>query len=261
MSTRPVRLIGPATWHSLAAPQTYPVFWTSTDDAMASAHTLPTPVLSLVFGGKAHGDLNLVRAEPARPIARLLPGAPLSATPEPIDDPVAPPADPLVDRSVEAPDDNTAHHSIDHSADQPADPPVDLPADYPVDRLMDHAVDRADDDHPSDLSEDRPIERSNPPPRHPNGIELTIDSLPNHLLIEPIPVAIEPLDDGTYTASVHTLNTRASGHSIVEALLLLKERVEAVYEGLNRGEELTADERLTLQMMHTYIAAKKPEWV
>jgi hypothetical protein len=135
---------------------------------------------------------------------------------------------------------------------------------------MDHAGDdravdnrRADPpvEHPGDLSADHPVTPSNPPPRHPNGIELTIDSLPNHLLVEPIPVAIEPAGDGAYTASVHTLNTSASGHSIVEALLLLKERVGAVYESLNNREELTADERLTLQMMHTYIAPKTPEWV
>jgi hypothetical protein len=276
MSTRPARLVGPVAWHRLALPLTSPVFWTSTDNAVASAHTLPTPIISLVFGGNAHGDLHLNRAEPARPIAKLQPAKPLSATPEPVDDPVDLSVDPAahlsgdhsVDPAAQPPIDAAADHSIEQPADQPAEPPIDTPPDHPVDHSMDHAVDRPVDDHPTDPAVERPIDASadrpvgrSPPPRHPNGIELTIDSLPNHLLVEPIPVEIEPVGDGAYTASVHSLNTSASGHSIVEALLLLKERVEAVYDGLNSREELTADERLTLQMMHTYIAAKKPEWV
>jgi len=81
------------------------------------------------------------------------------------------------------------------------------------------------------------------------------------LLIEPIPVAIDPIGDAAYTAWVRNLDTNATGNSVVEALLLLKERIEFVYDDLNKRSPLTADQRTTLQMLHTYIAPKKPEWV
>lgn len=181
----------PATWHSSASPISTAIFSTSTGDRPASVVTLPTPTLNLVFGGRAHGDLTLVRAETGRKIAALAPSA---------------------------------------GADRPA-------ADYcPVDR------DKAALDHP-------------------HRIELSIDSLANHLLVEPIPVAIDPVGDNAYTAWVHNLDTNATGGSVVEALLLLKERIEFVYEDLNGRAHLTAEQKLTLQMLHTYIAPKKPEWI
>jgi len=85
--------------------------------------------------------------------------------------------------------------------------------------------------------------------------------LANYLLTEPIPVAIDPTDDGAYSAHALNIDTEATGHSVVEALLVLKERVEAVYDDLNGRSHLDAKQKQTLQMLHTYIAPKKPEWV
>lgn len=106
-----------------------------------------------------------------------------------------------------------------------------------------------------------PTDRETASLEHPQRIELSIDSLANHLLVEPIPVAIDPVGDNAYTAWVHSLDTNATGHSVVEALLMLKERIEFVYDDLNGRQHLSAEQRLTLQMLHTYIAPKKPEWV
>jgi len=106
-----------------------------------------------------------------------------------------------------------------------------------------------------------PVDRDKTEQDHPHRIELNIDSLPNLMLIEPIPVAIDPVGDNAFTAWVHNLDTNATGTSVVEALLLLKERLELVYEDLNRRSHLTSDEKLTLQILHTYIAPKKPDWV
>ena len=96
---------------------------------------------------------------------------------------------------------------------------------------------------------------------HPNRIELSIDSLPNYLLVEPIPAVIDPVGDAAYTAWVRNLDTNATGQSVFEALLTLKERIVCVYEDLNGRAHLTSDQRATLQMLHTYITPKKPEWV
>jgi hypothetical protein len=101
----------------------------------------------------------------------------------------------------------------------------------------------------------------NPMLTHPQRIELSIDSLPNYMLIEPIPVAIDPLGDNAFTAWVHNLETNATGQSVVEALLMLKERIELVYDDLNQRTHLSNEQKTTLQMLHTYIAPKKPEWV
>ena len=105
------------------------------------------------------------------------------------------------------------------------------------------------------------IDPDNPAPKHPHRIELSIDSLPNYMLIEPIPVAIDPIGDNAFTAWIHNLDTNATGQSVVEALLMLKERIELVYDDLNRRAHLSNEQKTTLQMLHTYIAPKKPEWV
>jgi hypothetical protein len=105
------------------------------------------------------------------------------------------------------------------------------------------------------------IDRDNSMLKHPHRIELSIDSLPNYMLIEPIPVAIDPVGDTAFTAWVHNLETNATGQSVVEALLMLKERIELVYDDLNRRTQLSNEQKMTLQMLHAYIAPKKPEWV
>lgn len=104
-----------------------------------------------------------------------------------------------------------------------------------------------------------PIDRDKPVLEHPQRIELSIDSLPNHMLVEPIPVAIDPDGDNGYTAWVHNLEANATGSSVIEALLTLKERIEFIYDDLNKRTQLTNQEKTTLQILHTYIAPKRPE--
>jgi hypothetical protein len=106
-----------------------------------------------------------------------------------------------------------------------------------------------------------PINREQAVPEHPHRIELGIDSLPNFLLIEPIPVAIDPVGDTAFAAWVPNLDINVTANSVVEALLLLKDRLESVYDDLNHRAHLTGEEKISLQMLHTYIAPKKPEWV
>lgn len=191
MSASVAQRTRPGVWHSSATPISATIVTASTDDALASIRTLPAPTLSLTFGGTAHGELTLIRAERARKIAALSPSG----------------------GSGKA---GAAY---------------------------------------------RPVDREYPVVEYPQRIELSIDSLANHLLIEPIPVAIDPVGDNAYTAWVYNLDTNATGQSVVEALLLLKERIEFVYEDLNSRKQLTAEQKVTLQMLHTYIAPKKPEWV
>jgi hypothetical protein len=95
-----------------------------------------------------------------------------------------------------------------------------------------------------------------------HAIELIIDSLPHYELTEPVPVTIDPLGDAVFTASVRDLDIAAIGNSIGEALLLLKEEIERVYEDLNRRlPSLNCDEKTLLQMLHTYIAPQSTKAV
>ena len=101
------------------------------------------------------------------------------------------------------------------------------------------------------------------PETHPHRIEMTIDSLPHHDLTEPIPIHIDPLGDTVFTATMANLDIMATGNSIGEALLRLKEQIEFVYGDLNRRTKRSPDQTMTLQMLHTYIApsSTKPAWM
>jgi hypothetical protein len=92
---------------------------------------------------------------------------------------------------------------------------------------------------------------------------MTIDSLPFHSLTEPIPIVIDPLGETIFTASMRNLDISATGNSIGEALVLLKEQIEFVYGDLNRRSNRTTEQKATLQMLATYIARQstKPEWL
>jgi hypothetical protein len=100
-------------------------------------------------------------------------------------------------------------------------------------------------------------------PVHPHRIEMTIDSLPHHDLTEPIPIYIDPLGDTVFTATVAHLDISATGNSIGEALVQLKEQIEFKYGDLNRRPKRTPEQTTMLQMMHTYIAptGNKPAWL
>lgn len=101
-------------------------------------------------------------------------------------------------------------------------------------------------------------------PAHPHHLEMTIDSLPHHELTEPIPIVIDPLGDTIFTAAMSNLDISATGNSISEGLLLLKEQIEFVYGDLSRRLSLTPDQKTRLQILHTYIrpnGPKKPEWL
>jgi hypothetical protein len=100
-------------------------------------------------------------------------------------------------------------------------------------------------------------------PAHPHRLEMTIDSLPHHELTEPIPIVIDPLGDTIFTATISNLDICATGNSIGEGMVLLKEQIEFVYGDLSRRSNLTPDQKTTLQILHTYIrpnGPKKPEW-
>ena len=91
-------------------------------------------------------------------------------------------------------------------------------------------------------------------------IELIIDSLPHQSLIQSIPVTVEPLGDKIFTAT---------GASVGETLLLLKDHIESIYNELNDKPHLDDDQRKVQELLDTYIAkshkyvtkeSKKSDW-
>jgi hypothetical protein len=74
---------------------------------------------------------------------------------------------------------------------------------------------------------------------------------------------IDPVGDTAFTASVRNLDVEVIGHSVAEALVLLKEQIEFVYDDLNKRVQLDGEQKTMLQMLHTYIAppSKNPDWM
>ena len=100
-------------------------------------------------------------------------------------------------------------------------------------------------------------------PAPSNRLEMTIDSLPHHDLTAPIPIYIDPLGDTVFTATVANLDIMATGNSIGEALVLLKEQIEFIYGDLNRRNKQSPEQMTMLKVLNTYIAPKgtKPSWL
>jgi hypothetical protein len=220
-------------WQSSVVALSTTGFSISTDDPSLSVVTAPMPTLDLIFGGAAHGAFVSTRRTSSRRPAEVATRTSGSAT-----DPVEMAATDASEATMQ-PDEETAIRSEETT-----------PSDEGTTQLGE------------EMSQaDEPPEPE--PEPHPQRIELIIDSLPNLTLTEPIPVAIDPLGETVFTASVHRLAITATGHSIGEALLILKEQIEAVYNDLAKRSQLDSDQKTMLQMLHTYIAppSKKPDWM
>lgn len=84
-------------------------------------------------------------------------------------------------------------------------------------------------------------------------IELIIDQLPRYELIETIPVTVEALGDKVFTASVSALNLTGTGHTLGDALLIVKDQLEALYEKLSKTTRLDDDEEKYLKYLQSHI--------
>jgi hypothetical protein len=206
-------------------------FFVCTDDPSLSVVMVPMPTLMLDFGGKPGLRPAAMRAAfPQRP--------PPQRPPEPA---------PTASIAAEAPSPEPSPDDISAQEAPPEPPPADDQAEA----------------SPPEVTDETSSESEDGATAHPHRIEMTIDSLPFHSLTEPIPIVIDPLGETIFTASMRNLDISATGNSIGEALVLLKEQIEFVYGDLNRRSNRTTEQKATLQMLATYIARQstKPEWL
>lgn len=97
-------------------------------------------------------------------------------------------------------------------------------------------------------------------PGKPERVHLTIDSLQNYELIEPIPVVIDPLGDRVFVAETPDLNISITGSSIGGAFLQLKDQISAIYENYRSKKFLDPERKRQLKMLETYIGKPKRAW-
>jgi hypothetical protein len=226
---RRIQRTRPSAWQSSIVASSTTGFSVSTNDPSLSVTTAPMATLELIFGGNADG---LFVAGRPRPSVR-----PVEAAPE-----------------LEAAEPTPTAQEAAAIAPEPDLPSTSIEEDAPA----------ASTEAPAAEAAPPPAEPIQPEEKpHPHRIELIIDSLPNLTLTEPIPVSIDPLGDAVFTATVRSLAITATGHSIGEALLILKEQIEFVYNDLSKRSRWDSDEKIMLQLLHTYIAppSRKPDWM
>jgi len=84
-------------------------------------------------------------------------------------------------------------------------------------------------------------------------IELIIDSLTRHELIEAIPVTVESLGDRVFTATVSALNLVGTGNTLGDALIVVKEQIEIQYEQLMKASERDSDEKKHFEYLQSHV--------
>jgi hypothetical protein len=266
-------------WQSSFAASSASTFSVRTDDPSQSVTMAPMPALMLAFGGKSG-----FQALPTRPLWPQRPPPTPSSTENTAPDPI-PESSGTESASDSSPADLPAETAASDAATENSEPEA-AAAYTPRSRNSRHLrlLDHAEPPPAGEEQEAAPApepEAAAPPaepepaetqpaepeeeakPAHPHRLEMTIDSLPHHELTEPIPIHIDPLGDTVFTATVSNLDISATGNSIGEALVLLKEQIEFVYGDLNRRSNRSNDQKTALQMLHTYIAASgnKPSWL
>jgi hypothetical protein len=97
------------------------------------------------------------------------------------------------------------------------------------------------------------LEREPRPAVEAHHIELIIDSLPRRELIESIPVTVDSLGDQVFTATVSPLNVTGTGNTLGDALIIVKEQIEVLYERLSKATALDNDEKTHLAYLQSHI--------
>jgi hypothetical protein len=114
----------------------------------------------------------------------------------------------------------------------------------------------------TELADSEPVAALEPEPQpsvEAHQIELIIDSLPRHELIEPIPVTVASLGDQVFTASVHALDVVGTGNTLGDALIIVKEQIEILYEKLSKATDIDKDEGKYLAYLQSRIKSSGPE--
>jgi hypothetical protein len=203
-----------------------------TDDPLLSLVTAPTPTLVIRLGDRSGVPFVLAPgARPAPPRPQEPAQAQLEERPEALRDQPQEPAPPALEES--------SANLVDQLRE---------PAPTELEESSAALVDDPQEPAAAELEEE-PAPNSRP-------IELIVDSLPNHTLSEPIHATVNSLGDAIFTASMRDLDLAATGNSIAEALLMLKEQIGSTFDDLNhRLPRLTSEQKTTLQILQTYIAA------
>lgn len=135
-----------------------------------------------------------------------------------------------------------------------AAPPPDLPLDLPP------ADDPAADGPAEPPPDTAAAVATTAKPAGPPPIEMTIDSLSNYDLLQPIPVVIEALDDRMFSAQAPALEIAVTGSSIGGAFLQLKEQIAQTYEQCRQKSTLTPERLHQISLFQAYIGKAKRGW-
>jgi hypothetical protein len=92
-------------------------------------------------------------------------------------------------------------------------------------------------------------------------IELEIDSLRTYDLARPIPVVVEVLGERNYVAEMPDLNISISASNQSDIIIILKERIAQIYDGLRLLKYLDAEQSRQLKVLETYIAKTRRGWL
>lgn len=114
----------------------------------------------------------------------------------------------------------------------------------------------------SELAEQRPIwaqavEQLPSPQAESSKIYLSIDSLPHLELVETFPVTVAQLGDKLFTATIEDLRLSGTSSTLGEALVTVKEEIEALYERLIKNNRLDTEEKNDLKYLQSHIKPKK----
>jgi hypothetical protein len=92
-------------------------------------------------------------------------------------------------------------------------------------------------------------------------IELAIDSLRTYDLVRPIPVVVEVLSERNYVAEMPDLNISISASNQSDIIIILKDRIAQIYDGLRLLKHLDAEQSRQLKVLESYIARTRRGWL
>ena len=214
--------------------------WTNTKEA--SPVSMLVPMLIPMFDLNSAGSMTLARPRSVPP--RAAPKSPEVSLAAPESDLGAAPA-PLAEERPGEPEAVLPEVPDEREALGAAEPePEPQPEPEPEPSAMSDPV----DSEPA-----TPPEADGQSSVDAHRIELIIDSLTRHELIEPIPVTVESLGDKVFTATVHSLNLTGTGNTLGDALIIVKDQLEILYERLSKSTNQDDDEKKYLKYLQSHI--------